>query len=55
MRKEDPKILFENLTDEDKFYYLQKAKYLIEYNYIMHRDIEELAIEIYSKRRVKQS
>ena len=47
--------LFEKLNTEERNIYLQKARYLIEYGYIMNRDIEDLAIEIYSKRRMKQS
>jgi hypothetical protein len=46
---------WDNLSTEEKNIYLQRARYLIEYGYIMNRDIEDLAIEIYSKRRVKKS
>jgi hypothetical protein len=47
--------LFKKLNTEDQNIYLQKARYLIEYGYIMNKEVEDLAIEIYSKRRVKQS
>lgn len=46
---------WDNLSSEDKNTYLQKARYLIEYGYMIEQDIEELAIKIYSKRRVKKS
>ena len=46
MQKENLKQQFENLSSEEKFSYLQKAQYLIEYNYVMEQDIEELAINL---------
>ena len=55
MERQSNAELFEKLNTEDKNIYLQKARYLIEYGYMMNRNVEELAIEIYSKRRVKKS
>jgi hypothetical protein len=52
--KSDEK-LFNELKSEERNLYLQKARYLIEYDYVESIDIEKLAVQIYSKRRVKQS
>ena len=41
--------LFEKLNTEERNIYLQKARYLIEYGYIMNRDIEDLAIEFIAR------
>lgn len=55
MERKSNEELFEKLNKEEQNIYLQKARYLIEYGYMMNKDVEELAIEIYSKRRVKKS
>lgn len=42
--------LFEKLSTEEQNIYLRKARYLIEYGYILNKEVEALAVEIYSKR-----
>ena len=42
------KIKWDDLNREDRNRYLQKARYLVEYNYMVG-DIEELAKLIYEK------
>ena len=44
------KVEWEDLSQENQIRYLQKAKYLIEYNYTSG-DIEEIAKKIYEKEK----
>ena len=41
--------MWENLTVESQLGYLQRAKYLIQYNYVEEQDEENLAKTIYEK------
>lgn len=45
----EKKSAFENLSIEDQKKYLQKAEYLIQYNYVSEQDSYELARKIYEK------
>lgn len=55
MERKSNEELFEEISQKEQDIYLQKARYLLEYNYVEDREIEELAIEMFGKRRVKTS
>ena len=55
MERKSNEELFKEISLEEQNIYLQKARYLIEYKYVEDRETEELAIEMFGKRRVKLS
>jgi hypothetical protein len=53
-RKSDTE-LFRELNQEEQQIFMSKAKFLLYNGYIENQDVEELAIKIFSRRRVKKS
>jgi len=52
MEREPEKKPYDDLGYEEQKVYLQRAQYLIQYGYVEGKNEDELAKEIYSKRRM---